>query len=69
MAILQDKLPVVHIQHTMAHKSEWIHAKGKYVADLVLRTVVQTCKVATLTQSQSEINADIMVAVQATLKR
>ena len=68
MAVLQDKLPQVHLIHILSHQRDGFHAKGNHVADLSAKATMHTTKLAAMTQSQTKINTKILTAIQATMK-
>ena len=67
--MLKDTLPHVHVQHTLGHQREGIHAVGNSAADTAAKAAVATIptvKIAAVTRSQTRIDSDILAAIGAT---
>ena len=66
--MLKDMLPLVHVQHTLGHQCEGIHALGNSTADTAAKAkvaAIHTVKIADVTRFQTKIDSDILASVGA----
>ncbi|KAJ1187715.1 hypothetical protein NDU88_004485 [Pleurodeles waltl] len=65
VADLKDKLPSVHVVHTLGHQRVEIHVAGNTLADEAAKASVATASVAAVTRSRTRLDSEILVAVKA----
>ncbi|KAJ1183121.1 hypothetical protein NDU88_008292 [Pleurodeles waltl] len=65
VADLKDKLPCVHVVHTLGHQRVGVHVAGNTLADEAAKASVATASVAAVTRSRTRLDNEILIAVKA----
>ncbi|KAJ1199404.1 hypothetical protein NDU88_003240 [Pleurodeles waltl] len=65
VADLKEKLPCVHVVHTLGHQRVGIHVAGNTLADEAAKASVATASVAAVTRSRTRLDNEILIPVKA----